>query len=203
MTEKTFLINDVFHTFQGEGANAGRRSLFIRMPKCNLSCSWCDTEFNTYEKWPESKLISFIEKESCRFAVITGGEPLMNKQTPLIIELLKNYSFEIACETNGTFPHIEGVDFVTCSPKKDANYTIHPGLLDHVSEFKYVVDEGFDFETLDKHNYIEDGSRRPPRLSLSPEFNRMQDSLKDIERYITKYPWWKISLQTHKWIGVK
>lgn len=196
---KTFLLNDVFHTFQGEGLHWGRRSLFIRMPKCNLSCYFCDTEFNTYEKWEESKLIEVIEKEKCRFAVITGGEPLMNKQTPLIISLLRDNGFEIACETNGTFPYTEGIDYVTCSPKRDAEYKIHDGLWDHVSEFKYVIDDIFDWSILERHNVPENKAR----LSLSPEYNKMAESVTKISDYIQEHPWWKLSLQTHKFIGVK
>lgn len=125
----------------------------------------------------------------------------MNKQTPLVIKLLKDYGFEIACETNGTFPYMEGIDYVTCSPKRDAEYKVHEGLWDHVSEFKYVVDEDFDFKILDRHTAL--GNTSEARLSLSPEFNDMAGSVKKISDYIQENPWWRMSLQTHKFIGVK
>lgn len=188
------LINNVFWTFQGEGANAGRRALFIRLPKCNLRCSWCDTEFDSYTKWDTEALRAVMLSEPSKFAVITGGEPLMNKQLPKVIKLLKDEGFEIACETNGTWPYVEGIDFVTCSPKRDANYEVDEGLWSHVSEFKYVVDQGFDFSILDRHKDCPNSVR----LSLSPEFGNWKDSLTAIFDYITLHPRWRISLQTHK-----
>lgn len=195
---QNFLINDIFWTFQGEGANAGRRSLFIRLPKCNLRCSWCDTEFDSFKKMSLEELNDFIDKEQARFAVITGGEPLMNRQTKEIVAILKSAGFIVACETNGTWPYVEGIDFVTCSPKKDAGYEVHQDLFDYVNEFKYVVDTDFDFSILDRHD-TSDGKR----YSLSPEFNDMLGSVAKIETYIAKNPAWRLNLQTHKWIGIK
>ncbi len=190
-------INDMFWTFQGEGQFSGTRALFVRMPFCNLSCSWCDTTFNTYTKWSDEKFLEFASKEPCRFAVITGGEPMMNKTTPKVIALLKSLGFYIACETNGNFPIWDGIDFVTCSPKRDAEYKVHDLAWDKVSEFKYVVDEGFKWEILERHK-MKEGRR----YSLSPEFNRMDQSLQEITEYIQKNPQWKLNLQTHKWIKI-
>lgn len=187
---------DAFWTLQGEGANWGRRALFVRMPFCNLKCSWCDTEFDHYTKWTQEKFLEFAKQESSRFAVVTGGEPLMNKQTPLVIDLLKSLGFEIACETNGGFPMIDGIDFVTCSPKRDSDYDVHPSLWHHVKEFKYVVDSGFDFSVLDRHKV------GLARLSLSPEYNEFEKNVGAIISYIKEHPEWRLSLQTHKIIKV-
>lgn len=191
------LINDVFWTFQGEGANAGRRALFVRMPYCNLHCSWCDTSFNSYKRWTEEEFVKFANQERAGFAVLTGGEPTMNKQLPRIIELLKKEHFVIAVESNGTFPVPAGIDFVTISPKRDANYAVDPDAWIKASEFKYVVDEGFDFNFAKRHN-VDDGRR----YSLSPEFNKMQESLLKIYEFIKENPGWRISLQTHKWMAI-
>ncbi len=197
----TFNLNlvDVFHTFQGEGFHAGRRALFIRMPFCNLKCSWCDTEFNKFKTWTSQTFLDFASSEPCRFAVVTGGEPMMNKQTPSVINLLKDLNYEIACETNGTFPIVDGIDFVTCSPKRDSSpsYFVHPEALANIAEFKYVVDKDFDFSILSRHD-LSDGRR----YSLSPEFNSMKENLVLIQNFIKENPNWKISLQTHKWMGV-
>ena len=190
-------INDVFWTVQGEGANWGRRALFVRMPFCNLSCSWCDTSFNTFKKWTSDEFIAFATKESCRFAVITGGEPTMNKHTPLVIEILKSLGFELAIESNGTFPVPLGIDFVTISPKRDADYDINDDAFKKASEFKYVVDEGFDFNILLRHD-VNDGRR----YTLSPEFGQLDKSIKTIIDFITENPKWRISLQTHKWMKI-
>lgn len=192
-------LNDLFFTFQGEGKYAGSRALFIRMPFCNLKCSWCDTQFNTFTKWTEAEFLKFASFETTRFAVITGGEPTMNKQTPWVISLLKSLGYFIAVETNGNFPIPDGIDFVTCSPKRDATppYFVSPKVLGKVNEFKYVVDLGFDFAVLDRHS-VNDGRR----YSLSPEWNVKEQSLLKIFDYIKEHPAWKISLQTHKTMGI-
>lgn len=192
------LINDLFWTFQGEGFHWGRRALFVRMPYCNLKCSWCDTEFNTYKRYSPEQFESFMDSEPSRFAVITGGEPMMNKQTPQIIKMLSHRGFHIACESNGTFPILDGIDFATVSPKADGQFEIHPNAFTRASEFKYVVDDHFDFELLKRHN-TKDGRR----YSLSPEFNNMARQVERIENFIIKNPDWRLNLQTHKWVGLK
>lgn len=192
-------LNDLFFTHQGEGKYAGVRALFVRMPYCNLACPWCDTSFNSFKKWEEPDFLNFIRSEKTRFAVLTGGEPMMNKHSPLVIETLKAEGYYIACETNGNYPILDGVDFVTCSPKRDADppYYVHPDAWPKVHEFKYVVDDRFDFSILDRHDLSDDR-----RYSLSPEFNKMKESLDKIQAYIKEHPRWRISLQTHKWMQI-
>lgn len=194
-------INSVFFTIQGEGKHAGRRALFVRMPYCNLKCSWCDTEFDSFVKWEEEDFLAFAQKERCRFAVITGGEPMMNKHTERVIALLKSLNYEIACESNGTFPIFPGIDFVTVSPKREQKipYSIHPQAHAEADEFKYVVDEGFDFGILKKNHPMLNPSKR---YSLSPEYNNMGASLVHMFEFIKENPEWKISLQTHKWMKI-
>lgn len=195
-------LNDVFWTIQGEGRHAGRRALFVRMPHCNLRCSWCDTKFDTHDQWDDGKLIEFATREKGRFAVITGGEPLMHRHTPRVVALLKALNYEVAIETNGTFPvplamQPHQLDWITCSPKRDADYEVHEDLWRHVDEFKYVVDEGFDFELLARHQ-IDDGKV----YSLSPEFGNLRANVDRILDFLASNPGWRLSLQTHKWIGV-
>lgn len=193
------LINDVFFTVQGEGKYAGTRALFVRMPFCNLSCSWCDTQFDTYKKWSEEEFLTFARGEATRFAVITGGEPTLNKHTPHVVRLLKSLGYFVACETNGNFPPVLGIDFITCSPKRDAlpPYSVHRDMWAKVGEFKYVVDKDFDFSILDRHD-LRDGRR----YSLSPEFGNMKESLDRMIAYIKENPRWRISLQTHKIMNI-
>lgn len=191
-------INDLFFTIQGEGHYAGSRALFVRMPYCNIACAWCDTSFNSYTKYSFEDFLTVAKSEPARFAVVTGGEPLMNGHTGKVVELLHLEGFKVACETNGTFAPNALFDFITCSPKRDAEYKIHADLEPLVSEYKYVVDEGFNWNILDRHN-VDDGRR----YSLSPEFGRFKESIEEILNYIAQNPGWKLSLQTHKFIGVK
>lgn len=208
-------IVEMFWTFQGEGFHAGRRSLFVRMPYCNLACPWCDTDFNKYTPVSESDFTKFATQEPGKFAVLTGGEPMMNKQSPRIIKMLKALGFEIACETNGTMPILDGIDFVTVSPKRYSqdkhqprppvgngmgNYPafhVHEDAMKKAHEFKYVVEKDFDFALLARHD-VRDGRR----YSLSPEYNDMKAAVEKIELFIKANPEWRLSLQTHKWIGV-
>lgn len=197
----TLNLNDVFWTIQGEGANSGRRALFLRLPFCNLSCSWCDTEFNSFKKWSIDELESVMDSEKARFAVITGGEPTMNKDFQSLHDLLTKKGFSIAVESNGTFKAPEGNYWLTVSPKREQKihepYYIHEETLFKASEFKYVVDNHFNFSILDRHKY-----QLVPKY-LSPEFNDFEKNILKIESYIKENPEWKISLQTHKWMGIK
>lgn len=194
-------INDLFWTFQGEGANWGRRALFVRLPKCNLACSWCDTEFNDWTHVGLNHLKKMANAEPAKFAVITGGEPLLSPDFQMVSHVLKHQGFEIAVETNGTAPpsNLGEVDWYTCSPKAGAAYKVHRLLSPVVNEYKYVVDRAFDFNLLARHEKTpEDVS-----LCLSPEYGDFKQNLERIELFIQDNPRWRISLQTHKWMGVK
>jgi 7-carboxy-7-deazaguanine synthase len=199
----SFKLVEWYHTIQTEGFNAGRRALFLRLPFCNLTCPWCDTEFNHFTKFEEKDLVKAIMSEDCRFAVLTGGEPTMNKQLPRLIEFLKKFDFTIAVETNGTFPIPEGIDWVTVSPKrytKDKKmepFFVHEDAKKKASEFKYVIDEEFDMDLLDRH--ITSG---PKHYYLSPEYNNMEKSLKRIFEHMKRDSGWRLSLQTHKWMEI-
>jgi organic radical activating enzyme len=193
-------INDLFWTFQGEGTNWGRRALFVRMPFCNLKCAWCDTEFNSFKKWTRAEFEAVAQEEPSALAVLTGGEPMVNKDSQTVIDWLIELDFKVACETNGMFPILKGVDFVTCSPKRESVYFIHDDVWPVINDLKIVVDEGFDFDLL---KFFEKKRQPGTRLLLSPEFGRMADSITEIEAYIRMNPQWRLNLQTHKWLGIK
>lgn len=197
-------INDLFFTVQGEGKHAGRRALFVRMPYCNLSCSWCDTSFNSYQKVSEADFIQYATKERCKFAVVTGGEPLLHKHTKRVVTILKGLGYEVSCESNGTVETetYSMFDWVTISPKRQAQeknlpaYFISNAALKYAHEFKYVVDKEFDFDILLRHYDTNS------RLSLSPEYSEFKQNLDKIILYQKENPGWLISLQTHKWMQV-
>ena len=199
-------LNDLYWTVQGEGYHSGRHALFVRFPFCSLKCSWCDTSFNTYREWELKDFENFSKSFPSRFAVLTGGEPSIHRHTPLVMERLLKLGFkDFAMESNGCHPIPEGVNFLTVSPKKDSQrlsqneaFYIHPDAYKKAFEFKYVVDKDFDFKVLSRHD-VTDGRK----YFLSPEYGEMKENLKKIMTFIEKHPQWKISLQTHKWMGVK
>lgn len=191
-------LNDLFWSIQCEGKNAGRHTLFVRMPYCNLACSWCDTEFNSFKKWTEEEFVKVAKEFSkSAFAVITGGEPTMNKHTPRVIELLKDLGFEIAMESNGTFAPPAGVDFLTVSPKRGSHFVIHPQAVQHHGEVKYVVDKGFNFDVLNMYHLNHKAKY------LSPEFTNVEYNVETILRYVEGHPDWKLSLQSNKWVNLE
>lgn len=201
MSEEIFQLVEYFWTFQGEGLNAGRRALFVRVPFCNLKCSWCDTEYNSFKKVSFEELKAYALSEESRFAVITGGEPTINKATPRLVEALKECGFTIAIESNGTFPIPYGIDFVTISPKRDANFEIHADAALKCHELKIVVDQDFDFEIARK--FQEHEWTKLIQLSLSPEFGNLLESVQKIETFIRSNPRWRLSVQTHKFLGLR
>jgi organic radical activating enzyme len=141
--------------------------------------------------------MEFAAKEKARFSVVTGGEPTMHRHTPRVVELLQASGFYVAVETNGTFAPNAPFDWITCSPKRDAEYKVHPEMISKVNEFKYVVDNDFDFAILDRH--APDSAQA---LSLSPEHGGFAVNTAKIIDYIKEHPQWRLSLQTHKIIGV-
>ncbi len=204
---KAFQLNNLYWTFQGEGFHTGKRALFIRFPFCSLNCSWCDTSFNTYKIWDEDQFKKFSQKESSRFAVLTGGEPSLHKHVGSVIEVLKELGFEeIAMESNACYEIPKGVTFLTLSPKRDSSqlpqssgesFYIHPEAYKNACEFKYIVDKQFDFNILSRHD-LQDGRK----YYLSPEYNEMDQNLEAIMGFIKHNPLWRVSLQTHKWMNI-
>jgi 7-carboxy-7-deazaguanine synthase len=212
----TYAVKEIFFTLQGEGANTGRPAVFCRFSGCNLwtgreqdrhrsICQFCDTDFigtnglgggkfgtaaeladAVVAKWPAN-----ASSLSTKFVVCTGGEPLLQLDESLVRQLhLRN--FTVAVETNGTLMIPQGIDWVCVSPKATAPLAVNGG-----SELKLVfpqneVDpkqfESFDFE----HFYLQpmDG----------PDLDR---NTKLALQYCLDNPRWKLSIQTHKLLGIR
>lgn len=115
------LVNEIFHSIQGEGIAVGVPCVFLRLSGCNLRCAWCDTPYASWN--PEGEVLSIDEivlrclKYESRVVVITGGEPFMHKDLPELCIALKVQNFEIHFETAGTIFKEVVADLVTVSPK--------------------------------------------------------------------------------------
>lgn len=129
MMASNYNVADVFYTIQGEGPHCGRPAIFIRFSGCNLRCQWgknrCDTPYTSWQaerNWVTFKALTdqiqaLREANGCSYLVLTGGEPTLQRLTPLC-EHLKKEGFTIAIETNGTLKLPEDeIDFAICSPK--------------------------------------------------------------------------------------
>jgi 7-carboxy-7-deazaguanine synthase len=209
----SYAVKEIFYTLQGEGANTGRPAVFCRFAGCNLwsglerdrataVCRFCDTDFvgtdgvrggrfaspdalatRVAAAWPSAQAAS-------RFVVCTGGEPLLQVDAPLV-DALHAEGFTIAIETNGTQPGLAGLDWICVSPKAGAELVLHRG-----DELKLIFPQaGIDPADLEHlpftHFFLQpmDGPDRQHNTELAIQ-------------YCLAHPRWRLSLQTHKLLGI-
>ena len=207
-----YAVKEIFHTLQGEGANAGSPAVFLRFAGCNLwsgreadragaVCRFCDTDFVGTDgpgggRFEAGTLADAVEaawpgkSSRHRLVVCTGGEPLLQLDAALVRELHARH-FRVAVETNGTLAAPEGLDWICVSPKSDAPLVQACG-----DELKLVYPQADApperFEALDfRHFFLQpmDGPARPANTRAAVE-------------YCKAHPRWRLSLQSHKLIGI-
>ncbi len=208
-----YSVKEIYYTLQGEGANTGRPAVFCRFSGCNLwtgrqqdrpkaICQFCDTDFvgvdgpgggrfDTAAAVAEAVAGRWPEDRGDRLVVCTGGEPLLQLDEPLV-DAFHERGFEVAVETNGTCEPPQGLDWVCVSPKAGAELVVRGG-----DELKLVYPqqqllpqqvEHLDFD----HFFLQpmDGPEREENTRRSVQ-------------YCLENPRWKLSLQTHKFIGIQ
>jgi len=216
-----YTVKELFPTLQGEGAHTGRAAVFCRFAGCNLwsgreedrataVCQFCDTDFVGFDGDGGGKfetandLADAIEKAwlstqagpQQRYVVFTGGEPLLQLDKDLI-DVLHHKGFELAIETNGTLKVPVGVDWVCVSPKAGADLVVL-----QADEIKLVIPQSGHqnlenllarFEKMDyRHRYLQpmDGAQLAENTQLAIQLCQ-------------KRPLWRLSMQTHKIIGIR
>ena len=194
-------INDIFYSLQGEGHNTGRAAVFIRFAGCNLRCSFCDTEFDTYREMSDEEILEAISQYPARFVVLTGGEPTLQVDEAFV-ELLHQHGYEVAMESNGTRPAPQNLDWLTVSPKvRSEKLEVKSEKL--ADELKVVFDE----TTAPESYLFPFTSSLLPLLYLQPcdtgDAARNEAIVARCVEYIKEHPWWRLSLQTHKLVGFK
>lgn len=203
----TYTVKAIFYSLQGEGFHAGRAAVFCRFSGCNLwngreedreeaVCKFCDTDFVGGTKYTSAKdLAMAIDRAwagdaANKFVVLTGGEPLLQVDADLIAALHRQ-GFTVAVETNGTQPVPDGIDWVAVSPKAGAPLKVSGG-----SELKLVFPQPenrpSDFEHLDFEHFF-----------LQPKDEEGVNNTRLAVEFCLKHPRWKLSLQTHKLIGIE
>jgi 7-carboxy-7-deazaguanine synthase (Cx14CxxC type) len=208
-----YAVKEIFKTLQGEGRNAGRAAVFCRFAGCNLwsgreadraaaTCQFCDTDFvgtdgsgggkfESAEELAAAVAEEWGEGADNRLVVLTGGEPLLQVNEPLL-ECLHAQKFEIAIETNGTLAAPAGIDWICVSPKAGA-----PLVQTRGDELKLV--------------YPQDGARPRDFEALAFDHFLLQPmDGPDIAQntaaaiaYCMRHPRWRLSVQTHKAIGIR
>jgi len=193
------LVED-FYTIQGEGAHSGRPAYFIRTAGCDVNCWWCDVK----ESWDEdahgthtvTDIVERAKESGAEFAVITGGEPLLHDLDPLTFQL-QEAGMQTHIETSGSSPLSGYLDWITLSPKRFKKPT--DDIFPYVDELKVVVLTNKDLEWAEKNAEKCPGSTR---LLLQPEWEK-EGAVELIVEYVKDNPKWGISLQTHKFMGVR
>lgn len=184
-------------SLQGEGARAGEASIFIRLAGCDLTCGFCDTEFESGIEMSNEQLLEDINKirGKCLWIVWTGGEPAL-QLTKEIVQYFSDKGFMQAIETNGGHRVPENLDFVTVSPKV-AEHVLKQKFPDGVTELKYVRHAG--------QKTVPEPSIAAEHYFLSPVFDGdkpNQENVKHCIQLIKDNPKWKLSLQMHKLLKI-
>lgn len=199
MTEIRYPIVETFHSLQGEGSWAGVSAFFIRLGGCDVHCPFCDTKnsWNAahHPPIPLSQLLDQVEAAKPTIVVITGGEPLLHNLEPLTT-LFHSHHWQVHLETSGAHPLTGKFDWITLSPK----VFLPPvaDIYDQVQELKVVIQSDRDLEWAEQQA----SKVRPSTLLyLQPEWFT-PDSNKLVISYILHNPKWRLSLQTHKYLGI-
>ena len=197
--DKKYPIVEIFHSVQGEGFHTGVPHVFVRFGNCNLRCEWCDTDFLTYDEMSLTHIIEQILSFDCKRVIFTGGEPAM-QDLSTIGSILKEYDFHLSIETNGTIPVDSIIDWICVSPK-DQMYPNSVIRQRFGNELK-VVYCGQDLSMYDAlnsgfaHHYIQ------PLYMENDSVESNGKSFQIVEDLVKRSPGWRLSLQTHKWMGV-
>tara|TARA_B100000579_G_C22671758_1_gene775959 strand:+ start:193 stop:822 length:630 start_codon:yes stop_codon:yes gene_type:complete len=185
---ETLEINEIFYSIEGEGQRVGQPTTFIRLSKCNLRCSFCDTEFDSFTEMSIDNIIEEIEQYTATWVCLTGGEPLGQNIVPLAKSLC-NLNYNLHIETNGTLdPMPELLDLVdhwTVSPKRKK---IASGL-SRITELKYIVGMNFNEDHVDEN--------RAQYVYLQPESSDPKYTEKTLE-VLKRHPEWRLSYRIHK-----
>jgi 7-carboxy-7-deazaguanine synthase len=209
----TYSVKEVFYTLQGEGLRAGRPAVFCRFAGCNLwtgkekqrsnaVCQFCDTDFVGTDgtlggKYPNANVLAALvasqwpEGHAHRYVVLTGGEPLLQVDAPLI-DALHSHQFEIAVETNGTIAAPVGIDWICVSPKAGADWVQRSG-----DELKLVYPQlGMHPDSLSENDF-------QYRLLQPMDGPLQRKNTRDAIEYCQAHPQWRLSVQTHKILNIR
>ncbi len=221
----TFPVVERFHSLQGEGAHVGRSAFFIRLASCSVGCSWCDTKNSwSADKYPEESIQQLANEsieahiQGAEFVVITGGEPLHHNLDPLckairiISKEKQKVQIPIHIETSGVDSLSGSPDWITLSPKSHA--PPKKEMLAICQELKVVIQTKEDLvfaesmaeQAIKAQTQITQKTHlkiknQQPMLFLQPAWNNPKGRQLTIE-YVKHHSKWRLSMQTHKWLGV-
>ena len=213
----SYAVKEMFLTLQGEGLQTGMRAVFLRFAGCNLwsgreedrataDCRFCDTDFVGIDgdgggRFADANALAdrvlalwnqgLADDRGSPLAVITGGEPMLQLDAPLVAAL-RARGFRIAIETNGTIPVIDGVDWICVSPKAGTNVVQRSG-----DELKMVWPQpGLDVSDIESWDFRH-------WLVQPMDGAAAAEARDEAIRFVLAHPRWRLSLQTHKLLGLR
>lgn len=194
-------VMEMFYSIQGEGFYQGNAAFFIRLAGCDVGCVWCDVkeswDATQHPRWNIDDIILEIKKTPTEIVIVTGGEPLMYSCEALT-QALKEAGYRTHIETSGSHPLSGTWDWICVSPKK-----FKAPLQEVVAaadELKVVVFNKSDFNWAEQHATH---CKQNCMLFLQPEWSKEKELMPLITDYIQQHPQWKLSLQIHKYMGVR
>ena len=198
--EHQFPVVEMFYSIQGEGFHVGAPSIFIRFGGCNLACSWCDTKFDEWENITLRQIVNKLDSWDCQRIVLTGGEPALQDLVTLS-QVLRPLGYFLAIETNGTIELPNNVvDWICVSPKDQMYSKVK--VRQRVGDELKVVYVGQELSIYDDlidgftHHFIQ------PKYDESLDASSNGIGFLSTIELVKSNPKWRLSLQTHKWMGV-
>ncbi len=193
-------VMEQFLTVQGEGAHTGKSAWFIRLGGCDVGCAWCDVkeswDVEAHPKFSCEDLVEKAKDSGAPICVVTGGEPAMHNLVPLT-QGLQEAGIKTHIETSGAHKISGNWDWVTLSPKRFK--AARNDAYQHANELKIVVVNRHDIEWGESHA---EQVPKSSELFFQPEWDRREKVLPHIMDHLKMNPQWRISLQTHKYLGL-
>lgn len=201
-----YRINEIFLSLQGEGFWTGTPMVFVRFSGCNLHCPFCDTDHSAFREMTGEQLLKAVREagKGCRRICLTGGEPSLQADGALI-QVLHEAGYRLHIETNGTRPLPEGLDWITLSPKADVPALKGDGtvVLPEAHEVKLVFDGSLPPETIARWaafpaawHFLQPCDTGDPVRNAA----LLEQTLATIQAAPDS---WRLSLQTHKLLGIR
>ena len=194
-------VNEIFCSLQGEGFSTGTASVFVRLSGCNLQCAFCDTQHQQGTLMTVEQIAQEVNRHpDVPLLVLTGGEPSLQIDEDFIAALHRLTGKRVAIETNGTHPLPAGIDWVTLSPKTGfPGADAHPCILTRCDELK-VVYLGQD---LSQYDGIQASYRFLQPCFVEGDEAQTQRNLQACVAAVLQHPQWRLSLQTHRYLGIR
>jgi organic radical activating enzyme len=189
-------LAETFYSIQGEGTWTGTPAVFVRLAGCNLNCRFCDTDYSLKEYASVASIVARVRElgGTCPTVILTGGEPLAQRESSALIDALRGDGRRVHVESNGSIAVDLPADvWLTVSPKE----RLDPRMAARANEVKLIVDGRVPAEWLDAF------ARRDVPTFLQPEGNKSANIALALEAAKAQPARFRLGLQTHKFIGVR